>query len=108
MKITIAQPEIVALIAKSLNVPEGKVKVNVKTMDLDIETEIGSLSFGSAQAAVVASPLAEEVAAEETTEAESAPAPKSKAKPKAKKKPVVEEEEIEEEVEEDDDDIDFL
>ena len=106
MKITIAQPEIVALIAKSLNVPEGKLKVSVKTMDLDIETEIGSLSFGSAQAAVVASPLAEEVAAEETTEAESAPAPKSKAK--AKKKPVVEEEEIEEEVEDDDDDIDFL
>ena len=111
MKITITQIEAQALIAKAMNIPADKLKVSVKSLDLDIEAEIGTLSFGNALAAVAAtSPLAEEVVAEEATVAESAPAPaKPKAKAKAKKKEAVVEEEIEEEeVDEDEDDIDFL
>lgn len=108
MKFSLAQTEIQALIAKALSLPVEKVTVSSKSMDVTIETDIGSLSFAETAAPVVSAPLAE-ADAEENSSAESAPASKDKGKGKSKKSESESEpEEIIEEEEEDDDNISFL
>jgi hypothetical protein len=106
MKITLEKTEIQTLLAKALNVPANKLTIDVKSIVVNIDQGVDSLSFGGTSVPTATQGTQESPKEVEATD--SKPAPEKQPAGKAgKKKETVKEEELEQPLD-DSDDIDFL